>query len=666
MVCLSTITMKPLRKALALELTVSSARYYNLLKNRPNGIVPRTKPMAKHSSKKNRPRAVVLKGQPPFRMQAAITNWKIFLLQIIIIVAIGLWIFWPVLHGDWLWDDDFDISKNTVIQDPGGLWKIWFKPGSLLDYYPIKASVQWVQWQLWGTDTFGYHLTNVILHIANGLLVWRLLGKLGIRLAWLGGLLFVIHPVTVESVAWMAELKNTLSLFPFLLAMCAFIDYEDRKQAKDYFLALAFFLVAMLCKTTMTLFPIVILLYIWWKRGGIEWHDLKISSPFFIVSFTLGLVTVFVGKWYQQFNHRVSIDVPIGDAFSRFALAGQSIAVYFSKCVLPVHMSPSYPKWSVDSSSPLSFLPWLVLCGVAFWLWTKRMSWGRHALLGLGFFLINLLLFIGFISISYMRFTWVMDHFLYIPIIGLIGLTVAAFGKIKDQLSSATRPIGVGFVTILMALLAWESHAYAQIFINQETLFTYVLKGNPVALLAHQNLGKIFSDTGRLDKAIEEYQTFLMISPNDAEIRISLGNALDRIGRSDEAMEQYKEASRLSPESALPYYNLGNIYMKTDRLPEAVRQYEQALKISPDFAEAHGNLGAALYQLHQVSDAIEHYQEALKIQPNDAETHANLGIALMSMGRTSDAMDQFNQALEINPDMIAVRRIMGKSQQDSQ
>jgi hypothetical protein len=155
-----------------------------------------------------------------------------------------------------------------MTQSPTGLWSIWFEPGSQLDYYPIKASVQWLQWHLWGMDTLGYHLTNVVLHILSALLVWRLLSKFGLRLAWLGGLIFAIHPVQVESVAWIAELKNTLSLPPFLLAMCAWIDYEERGKAKDYFLALGLFLVAMLCKLTVVLFPLVILLYAWWRRGG--------------------------------------------------------------------------------------------------------------------------------------------------------------------------------------------------------------------------------------------------------------------------------------------------------------------------------------------------------------------------------------------------------------
>ena len=180
------------------------------------------------------------------------------LLQALVIAAAVLWIYWPARHGDWLWDDEVNITDNAITQSATGLWSIWFEPGSQFDYYPIKMSAQWLQWHLWGMETLGYHLSNVFLHIMGALLVWRLLSKFGLRLAWLGGLIFAIHPVQVESVAWISEFKNTLSLPPFLLAMCAWIDYDDRRKAKDYFLALVLFLVAMLCKLSVVLFPLVI------------------------------------------------------------------------------------------------------------------------------------------------------------------------------------------------------------------------------------------------------------------------------------------------------------------------------------------------------------------------------------------------------------------------
>jgi uncharacterized membrane protein YeaQ/YmgE (transglycosylase-associated protein family) len=261
--------------------------------------------MAKRSKKKKGSPEIdhvkLAKGGEFFPGKSPAVIWTT-ILQALVIAAAVLWIYQPVLHGDWLWDDDILVTDNAVVHDPSGLWKIWFDPGSMIDYQPLKVSVSWLQWQLWGNDTLGYHLTNVLLHIVGALLAWRLLSKFGLRLAWLGGLIFAIHPVQVESVAWIAELKNTLSLPLFLLAMCAWIDYDECGKSKDYFLALGLFLAAMLCKPTMVMFPMVILVHAWWKRGRIRWNDVQASAPFFVVSLALGLATL----W---FLHRYTLVV---------------------------------------------------------------------------------------------------------------------------------------------------------------------------------------------------------------------------------------------------------------------------------------------------------------------------------------------------------------------
>ncbi|HEV3270544.1 MAG TPA: glycosyltransferase family 39 protein, partial [Candidatus Methylacidiphilales bacterium] len=297
---------------------------------------------------------------------------KPILWQAVLIVAAGLWVFWPALHGDWLWDDDQLISNNFQLHTPGDLWNIWFAPGSQRDYYPLEQSALWIEWRLWHNDTLGYHIVTLVLHLLNALLVWRLLGKLGLRLAWLGGLLFAIHPVQVESAAWAAELKNTLSLPPLLLAMGFYLDYEESKKPKDYFLAIVLFLAALLCKLTVVMFPVVILLYAWWKRGRIGWNDLKTSAPFFVLSLAAGLIIILSGVWDVQFNHLDPGDIPAGGFLARLALVGQEIAFYLSKSFLPVGLLPIYPKWAVDAWSPVDYLPWPILGGAAWWFWTKR------------------------------------------------------------------------------------------------------------------------------------------------------------------------------------------------------------------------------------------------------------------------------------------------------
>jgi tetratricopeptide (TPR) repeat protein len=611
----------------------------------------------------------------------------------VLIVAAGLWVFWPALRGGWVWDDHLYINDNFQLRTLGGLWNIWFSPGSQRDYYPILQTALWVEWQLWHNETLGYHVVTLVLHLLSALLVWRLLDKLGLRLAWLGGLLFAIHPVQVESAAWAAELKNTLSLPPLLLAMGFYLDYEESRKLKDYFLAIVLFLAALLCKLTVVMFPVVILLYAWWKRGRIGWGDIKVSAPFFVVSLAVGLVTIVSGVWDKQFDDLGSGYVPEGGLLSRLVLAGQEIAFYFSKSFLPVGLLPIYPKWAVDAWSPVDYLPWVVLGGVVWWLWTKRQSWGRHALLGLGFFVVNLMPCPGFIPTPNMGFAWTMDHFLYLPIIGLIGLVVAAMGQAEERLAPTLRPIGVGIVAVIFALLAWESRSYAGIFIDEETFWTYTLRHNPEAWPARNNLANVLSQKGDIDEAISESRKALEINPNYVEAHNNLGNALLRKGRVDEAIIEYQKALEINANTADTHSNLANAFILKKRIDEAIAECREALGINPNMAEAHYSLGNALLQKGQTDEAIAecqkaleldptlaqaHYsignalfqkgradaaavqfQQALEIDPNDAKTHNNLGLALFQKGRVDEAMDQYDKALEINPNTVDAHYNLG-------
>jgi tetratricopeptide (TPR) repeat protein len=481
------------------------------------------------------------------------------------------------------------------------------------------------------------------------------LSKFDLRLAWLGGLIFAIHPIQVESVAWIAELKNTLSLPPFLLAMCAWIDFDARGKRRDYFLALGFFLVAMLCKPTMAMFPVVILLFAWWKRGRIGWRDARVSAPFFVVSLVLGFVTV----WFLHHHAQGGDPVPLGGFFSRLACAGLSLSFYFSTCFLPVGLLPIYPKWVVDPPTLAQFLPWPILLAVIFWLWARRGSWGRQALLGLGFFLINLAPFIGFNAASYMTFTWVMDHILYIPIIGLIGLTVAALSRMEKQLPASFRPCVIGLVTVALALLALESHDYAKIFVNEETFWTYELRHNPDAFLAHNNLGYVFQKAGRQPEAISEFEEALRLDPDYYVALNNLGNSLLQTGRVPEALERYEQALRLKPENAVTHNNLGNALTRSGRMPEALEHYQEAMRLDPDSTDVRNNLGFALQTAGRMDEAEEQYNQALKLDPGYAKAHNNLGNIYYQTGRFPEAIAQFEQALRLNPDYAEAHNNFG-------
>ena len=329
--------------------------------------------MAKRSNRKQ--------PDPPAADAPPASAMLLVLLRAALIIGVGLWVYAPAFHGDWLWDDDWYITRNPLLRTTAGLASFWFHPGIWVEYYPIQETVLWIEWHLFGTDTLGYHLVTVALHLADALLVWRLLDKLGLRKAWLGGLIFAVHPACVDSVAWIVEIKNTLSMLPFLLALCAWVDYENRpspgiQSPLDYGRALLLFTAAMLCKMTVSPFPALILIYAWWKRGRITAADVRASVPFFAVALILGSITLLCGQWYFQ-NLTIAPEPDPTIAWpARIVLAGQSLGVYFSHCFWPVNLLPGYFQWELVSTSPISYLPWLTLAGALLFLWRKAHELG--------------------------------------------------------------------------------------------------------------------------------------------------------------------------------------------------------------------------------------------------------------------------------------------------
>lgn len=603
------------------------------------------------------------------------------LLRFVLIAAAGWFVYSPVLHGRWLWDDDRYITENAALHEPGGLAKIWLAPADV-NYFPVTSTAQWLQWRAWGDDPFGYHVTNLVLHGLSGLLLWRLLRQLGASHAWLGGLLWIVHPLAVESVAWISELKNTLSLPFLLLAMLAYIAADegragrprpplpprprpaarsDRPAAKartngHLLLSLLFFTFAMLSKGTVAMFPVIILLFCWWRRGKITAADVRSSAPYFIISLALGVVTL-------VFEHGAigRGGAVIGGLLSRLACAGLAAVFYLWKSVLPFGLLPIYPRWNVDPPAAWQALPWLALGGLLWLLWRRRATWGRHALLGLGCFLLNLVPVLGFLPMAYQRLSWVADHFAYAALPGLVGLAAAGLGALPSRmLSGKAWPMLAGAL-ILGAGLAGESRRYTRIFRDEETLWSYDLQHNPDAWMAHNNLGVERMKEGNAPAAIAQFTEALRLDPASPEAHSNLGVALANLGRLPEAIVEGEAAVHLAPDyapgreklgeiriragrQAVVWFNEGNALVQNGRAEEAMADYERALNLKPDFPEAQANLGNILLSRHRLPEAVEHYQAALRLKPDYADAHSNLGLALRALGREQEAAGEIETA----------------------
>ena len=548
-------------------------------------------------------------------MRTVLNSTTARILMAAVIVAACLWIYQPVMHGDWLWDDDTLLTANSDLLTTQGLWNIWFNPATP-DYFPLTITALWVQWRVFGLDSTGYHLVAIALHAAGALLLWRLVALMKIPGAWLAGMLFAVHPVCVESVAWISEIKNTLSLVLFLLAACDFVRWEGGAGRAAYWRAWVFFLLAMLAKSSVVMFPVAALLFLWWRRGTVGWRDVGHLAPFFAVSFLLGLVTLY----FQSARAIGAEEIPLGGAGSRIAIAGMALVFYLGKLLWPVRLLPIYPRWEVDPPTLWQFSPWLVIAAAAVVFWRYRKTWGRDAMMAFGFFFIMVLPVLGFVKIAFMRITWVSDHFVHLPMIGPVVLVAAMAAGAIQSLRGVSKTLLTASVAVVLCLLTMASRSYAAVWKNEDELWRHTLKSNWSAWQAHSRFGAREFARGNLQSALRHFTEGVRLRPDLAETHNNLASVLLRLGdavggvvhmrkaldngphltgirmnytatllnlgRTDEAISQYEVLRRDLPESPVVAYNLGILLRNAGRSAEARECFLEALRLKPDFQKS--------------------------------------------------------------------------------
>ena len=582
------------------------------------------------------------------------------LLRALALALVGAWIYTPCLHGTWLWDDGLEITRNAALRVPGGWWRTWLHPEGM-DYFPLKNSLQWLEWHLWGADPAAYHRVNLGLHILSALLVWRLLHMLGIRAAYLGALIFVAHPMAVESVAWISEFKNTVSLPPLLFASIAMVEFYRTGSRFAWIKSLLWFVAALCCKTSVVMFPFVVLLYEWWRRGRVTPRDLRKAVPFFGASLAMGCATV----WFQSTRAigAVSAPDPLG---ARVAQAALSVAAYARQAVWPSGLEPIYPP--IQGLLP-AFAAGLGILAALALFWIYRAGWGRHALLGGGWFLLNLVPVLGILPMAYSRISPRADHFAYLPLVGLAGLAAAGLCAGVDALVKRGAPrlpvriILAAAAVAAVALMARQAHSYAAAYRDEKSLWSYAVQQNPGAWLAHNNLGKVFLQEGRPADAAKEFGEAVRIRADSPEAHANLGNALEATGEVEAARLEYASAIRIDPGFAGAHFNLGLSLLKAGRRQEAAGEFLEALRREPGHAAARNSLGLALAGMGRLDEAREQYRLALGLDPELKEAHLNLGNALFRSGLLEEAVAEYRQALRIDPGYAGAHSNLGQALQ---
>jgi tetratricopeptide (TPR) repeat protein len=556
----------------------------------------------------------------------------------------------PAMHGGFIWDDDAHLTANPCIVGPLGFKEIW--TSSAATYYPLVLSSFWVQHALWGLNPFPYHLVNIAMHAACVVMLWLVLRCLKVRGAWFGAALWGLHPVQVESVAWITELKNTQSGLFYLLAIWFFLKWRGagtfagRKGTEwDYALALLCAALAILSKASTVMLPVVLGLVWWWCDGRWSWRNIFRLAPFFIISAAASGWTI----WEQQFHSGA-----LGPDWSqsrpeRFVIAGKVVWFYLGKLLWPHPLIFIYPRWEIDASRATAWLPVLALGVILFLLWLNRRGRTRPVFFAFGYFVVSLFPVLGFFNVYFFRYSFVGDHFQYLAGIGPLALAAAAIITALGFFKNWKRFLEPVLCGALLLALGALTRQQCGTFASMDTLWRTTLAKNPDCWMAHNNLGLWLKNQGRIDEAIEQYHQALQLNPNAWDALNDLGVALAVTGQFDGAIQNYRKSLQIDPSRFAVQNNLGHALAAEGRFDEAIECYRKALQLNPNFSDALNNLGNAFTARGRFDDAIENYRRAIQINPDFPEALNNLGVVLANQGRFDEALGNYRKALRINP-----------------
>ena len=607
-------------------------------------------------------------GSPSPRPARATARWfqSPWLLGGLIFVA-TLLVYWPALHGGFIWDDDDHIVNNETLRNLNGLRDIWTAPGATMQYYPLSFSVWWLDYHLWKLDTVGYHLQNVLLHSLVSILLWQVLKRLRVPGAWLAGAIFALHPVNVMSVAWMTELKNTLSCTLALASAWAYLRFAglgvyevpnaNKPAWRFYILSLVLFLLAMCAKTAVSFLPVSLLLLTWWQRERLKWPAVWPLLPMVGIVAVMGQITFYVehhsgGASGPDFNI---------DWVHRILISGRSFWFYLGELFFPHQQAFIYPRWDVEPGVWWQWLFPLATAGLLIGAWLLRKRVGKGVFAGLLHFYVGTS-FLILLTVLYMTvYSFVADHWQYFGCMGIIALAAAGIVTALGRFGKGTpflKPAFCGLLLLVLGVLSWRQ---CGMYSNIEKLWRVTIQRDPYGWMPCNNLGYELLQEKRVDEAIVYFKKALAIYPSYAEAHNNLGIALVQEGDVDEAITNYETSLEFKPDFLDAHYNLGVALLQKGRLDEAMPHFQKVLELNPDYADADYNLGVIFLQKQQPDDAIRYFQKTLAIQPDYAEAEHGLGLACVQKGQLDEAIAHFRKTIEMNPDHAQAHNNLGRA-----
>lgn len=633
------------------------------------------------SGKRTRPSPADAASRPP-QGEGALRGRRRSIGGALVILGLVIVAYIPAMQGGYIWDDDDYVTNNENLLSPAGLYDIWFKDNATPQYYPLVFTTFWIEYRLWGLDPLGYHIVNMLLHACGAILLWRVLRRLAVPGAWLAAAVFAVHPVCVESVAWITERKNVLSGALYFASLLMYIrfsqldkaDAEAKRRWPFYMLAFGLFACALFSKTVTCTLPAAVGLLIWWKRGRIRLRDVWPLIPMLLLGLYMG--------WQTAHLEKVQVGAGMGEwALSwpeKILVAGRAIWFYLGKILWPWQLTFIYPRWSIDATLWWQWLFPISAVAVVVVLFLLRHRWGRSPVVAALFFGGTLFPALSFVDVYPMRFSFVADHFQYLAMVGPITLAIGvashALSRIRPggtrgkdaRKNRDIRPQTPGYVQVgagalLLVILGALTWRQGLIYKNKENLWRDTIAKNPTAWIAYNNLGVVLNDRKDFKEAAGILQTALELRPDYPEALNNLCVALTQLGRYDEAVH-YGEQSILARQGwAKGHDDLAVALMQVGRLGEAWNHAQRALALDPDSAKNHNDLALILAKLRRYAEAMEEYQIALSIDPDNAPAHTNLGDLLVQLGRIDEAIEHHRAAVALDPESPAVHNNLGNA-----
>lgn len=639
----------------------------------PNTPEHVTKPSAPASSSPTRP------GLAPATLGA-------------ILLGITLLAYLPTFQNQFIWDDDEYVLNNQMLRSASGLRNIWFSIGATPQYYPLVHTSFWLEYQTWGLHPLGYHVVNTLLHGLAAVLVWRVLLRLRLPgspwSAWFAGAVFALHPVHVESVAWITERKNVMMAAFYAASLLCYLRFlgfpsprepdnadatpepeltltPDADQWKWYGGALALFACAMLSKTVACTMPVAIVLLLWWKFGRVNPRQLLPLVPYFVIGAPLGLLTAHVEK-----SHVGAVGADWQFTFiDRCLIAGRALWFYAAKLVVPSNLMFIYPRWEISASA---WWQWLFPLGVAaalIGLWLARRAIGRGPLAAALFFCVTLGPALGFVNIYPMRFSFVADHFQYVASLGLIALACGGIAWLGARFTRGDSRFGIVLGVIVLIALGAHTAIQSLIYYDHETLWTDTLNKNDKAWLAHNNLGIIKVKRNEYDEALAHFTKAVALHGGVLENRVSLGLLLSQLGRREDAVEQLEIAHSLiakdDDRAAAIRNKLGELHDSLGQRDKARVMYEEnitylsaRLDARKPYSVLLAEFGVSLAGVGKLDGAILAMTDALKMAPDYPGLYEQLGKALLRAGRANEGVECFKAGIMRDPNAAELYRAL--------